>query len=129
MVPHGTIEVTSYPDGRSCLVSLDNISYACARRVVDLELELSECCKAYERMKSAYCMEIDLLSAERSRYANLVDSYSSEISLLQRSNALMEEELKRMRGIYDGLLSLNDRYREELVLLRHRGFWSRLFNR
>lgn len=53
---------------------------------------------------------------------------SSDVRILQDSNALMEEELKRVKQANKSLNELNDYRLTEIQILRDRGFWSRMFN-
>ncbi len=57
------------------------------------------------------------------------DSLRCKNDILEKSNALMEAELKRVRLINDSLLKSVAELGTELALLKARGFWDRLLNR
>lgn len=48
---------------------------------------------------------------------------------LRQSNKLMEAEMEKVHAANASLNELNDSLHEELLSLKTRGFWARLFNR
>lgn len=48
---------------------------------------------------------------------------------LRQSNKLMEAEIEKVHTANASLNELNDSLNEELLSLKTRGFWARLFNR
>lgn len=50
-------------------------------------------------------------------------------SALRQSNKLMEAEMEKVHAANASLNELNDSLNEELLSLKARGFWARLFNR
>ena len=81
----------------------------------------------------------------RKKYRDLVDSISKgsvdnvlkdrietlerENDLLSRSNEFMASELNSIREADSAVVKENRELRDELFMLKSRGFWSRLFNR
>lgn len=58
-----------------------------------------------------------------------INKLTSENRALQQSNTLIEKELERQKKANIELSKFNDQYKEELVALKGRGFWARVFNR
>lgn len=52
-----------------------------------------------------------------------------KISVLEKSNSLMEEELNRLRGILNEAHDTIDAMDKEIFALCHRGLWARIFNK
>lgn len=81
----------------------------------------------------------------RAKYRNLIDEISKgndkkvlrdhiealecENETLRHSNKLMETELKRVNGLLDWSKKVSNELLEELIFLKNRGFWARLFNK
>ena len=81
----------------------------------------------------------------RKKYRDLVDSISKgsvdnvlkdrietlerENDILSRSNEFMASELNSIREADSAVVKENRELRDELFMLKSRGFWSRLFNR
>lgn len=62
------------------------------------------------------------------RYAEDIQKFSRQVSALERSNRLMEEELERVRKANTELAKLNCQLCKELQVIKSRGFWARVFN-
>ena len=58
-----------------------------------------------------------------------ISALESENSTLKRSNALMEEELRKVQEANVQLGRSNGRLRIDLERLKERGFWARVFNK
>ena len=58
-----------------------------------------------------------------------IESLEQENQLLRRSNSLMENELKNVRGDIDALRRLNNEQAYDIACLKNRGFWARLLNK
>ena len=79
-----------------------------------------------ERQKREHYIE---LVRNQDSYDEKMKKMESEISVLNKSNKLMEQELERKRRQVDAMLKRNINLREQIYELKSRGFWERLFNR
>ena len=78
-----------------------------------------------ERLRREHYFE---LARNQNSFEETVKNMESEISVLNKSNKLMEEELERKRKQVDAMLKRIMNLREQVFELRSRGFWERLFN-
>ena len=71
----------------------------------------------------------------RDRYHSLLSVQAAdveremELTSLRKSNVLMEQELERKRKQVDAMLKRIMNLRDQVIELRSRGFWERIFNR
>lgn len=79
-----------------------------------------------ERQKREHYIE---LVRNQSSYEENIKNMECEISVLNKSNKLMEEELERKRKQVDAMLKRIMNLRDQVIELRSRGFWERIFNR
>lgn len=79
-----------------------------------------------ERHKREHYIE---LVRNQDYYEEKVKSMEGEISVLNKSNKLMEQELERKRKQVDAMLKRIMNLRDQVIELRSRGFWDRIFNR
>lgn len=52
-----------------------------------------------------------------------------KISVLEKSNYCMEQELERLRHAQDALAREMGEWRDKYTLLKHRSLWARIFNK
>lgn len=57
------------------------------------------------------------------------DCLMDKISVLEKSNSLMEEELNRLRGILNEAHDTIDAMDKEIFALCHRNLWERILNK
>ena len=81
--------------------------------------------RMYEEQMDGTSVIVADCDAWREKYRKL----KKESDTLQKSNSLMEEELKRVRKRAEDATADYNRARREVLFLRSRGFWSRVFNK
>ena len=87
----------------------------------DLAKALSEC----DSQLDVTSMLVKDCDGWREKYRNLLDKNN----LLERSNAHMESAQKDMRAEIARLSNALEQSRAEVLVLKNRGFWARVFNK
>lgn len=81
------------------------------------------------RKLEAEIAELKESNQKGSKEQSVLKELRDKIKTLQTSNKHMEDELERVRKQADGASKDYNRARREVLFLRSRGFWSRVFNR
>ena len=78
----------------------------------------------YLDLKENTLPEYDRIASE-----NRVKDLQGKIAQLEQSNALMEDELNRVRNANRQLSKFNDDYKLQITALKNRSLWKRIINK
>lgn len=102
-----------------------------ALRVVHEELKESR--KAYDELYKQAKELDEMVKTMKEAPEDMVekkeyDKLRDELRACEKSNAYMEDELKRVRHAHEVTCDFCDKYKLEIQMLRNRSFWRRVFN-